>query len=256
MSVRALFIISLLSLILIIVIISRRYFLIKKLRDFVKEEKVKKERRSLEELEKKSVIKSGPQKPKDWKLIHETRKILSKCDILMSYWDYKEAKKLLIWLLADDEKCLEANLKLGHIYLKEKQYKQAEIFFTKCISIEWKDPAVFTDLWFCFFKMWKYKEAIESYEFAIKLDPGHSWRYTNLGQVYFIINEHEKAEKTFLKALRYKPKNTDIMFMIAENYIEMKNLEKAKDIYEKILIYKPYNQEAIEYIKKLEQRGI
>ena len=256
MEVKIFFYLFIGSILWIIIIVYRRHYLLKKLRDYVKTERANKEKDLLNEIEKKSVIREDEMKSKKSRFNSWVKKVIAKSDILISHWEYEEARRLLISLLVDDENQLEANLRLWKIALKKDQFKQAEILFTKCLITNPRDSKVLSDLWFCFFKNWKYAEAIESYEYAIKLDPNHAWRYNNLWRVYFVSNDFEEAKSAFLKALKINSRDCEVLFMLAEIYIEMKKLDKAKEVYERILEIEPYNKEASDYIVKLESRGV
>ena len=256
MTVQLLFFTFVGSILWIISIVFRRYYLLNKLKSFVKRQRADKEKQMLDDIEKKSAIKEMGSWKKKKKFDVEAKKIVAKSDILISHWEYEEARKLLISLLVDNEDNFDVNLRLWQIALKKTNYSQAEIFFTKCLLTNKKDANVFSDLWYCFFKNWKYPDAIESYQYAIKLDPLKSWRFTNLWRVYFVINDYQKAGNALLKALKLNSRDTEVLFMLAENYIEMKKLEKAKEIYERILEIEPYNHEASDYISKLESRWI
>ena len=256
MSIQFLFLISIWARILSILIVYRRFYILKSLRIFAKKTRIEKEKQSLKELEEKNTIKEKVSDKKVEKFSPtSTMKIkLKKAEMLISYWEFEEATKLLTFLLSENEDYFEVNNLLWKISLKELNYEKAEIFFTKCLSLNSWNIDTLVNIWICFFKLWKYKEAIEDFEYLLKLWAKKSIVFSNLWKSYFAVNDLVKSEKAFLKAIQIEPRNIEILFMLAEIHIENKKYEKAKDIYKKILNIEPYNQEASNYILKLESK--
>lgn len=252
MEVKLLIYIFLLSVLFLAWIVFRKHYSLKKLREFVRREKIEKEKKMLEDLDVRSELKTDEDSLKRPKVTPELKKSVAKADMLIARWEYEEARKLLISLLVEDDYNFDVNLRLWKIALKSTNYKQAEIFFTKCLAVNRKDSWVFSDIWFCFFKNAKFEEAIEAYEYSISIDSQNASNYVILWQIYFVVSEYQKAIDSFLKSLKLNPRNTEVMFMLAENYIEVKLLNKALEVYYDILEIEPYNQEAIDYIKRLE----
>lgn len=251
MEVKILFYIFLLSLLLLFWIIFNKYYSLKQIREFIKKEKTEREKKILEDLDVKSELKDE-NIIKKTRITPEIKKIITKSDVLIARWEYEYAKKLLISILVHDEYSFEVNLRLWKIALKTENFKQAEIFFTKCLLVNRKNPSVFSDVWLCFFKNSKFKEAIEAYEYSISIDHRNPENYVILWQIYFVVSEYQKAVDSFIKSLKLNPRNTETMFMLAENYIEIKMFKKAIEVYHNILEIEPYNQEALDYIKRLD----
>jgi len=188
--------------------------------------------------------------------IQDIKKGISRAEILIEHKEEQEAEKILISILAVEEKHLQAHIILASLYLKRKQYSRAEALYRDLISLlNQNTPATLSNLAFCLFEQGKVKESVQFYEQAIEKDPQNIKRYSNLAQVLFVLRDFNSAINLFKKALKINPKDTELLFMLADTYRESNDFAEAKAVYKKILDHEPYNALANEEVAKLKMAG-
>ncbi|MCD5382904.1 hypothetical protein LR002_02170 [Candidatus Gracilibacteria bacterium] len=259
MDTKILFLILLFSLIGITFIILNKFRILKKLKEEAKKERLKQEKKIFEEHEEKTKFNKKDKKKQEEKKtfsILELKQKIKKADMLISFGEINDAKKILIGILSYDENFFDANFLLGKIFLDEKNFSKAEFFLLKALKGNEKNIDLLGKIGYCNLQNGKYKEAIEVYEYAVSLCGGRFDFFKQLGKLYFLISDFKKSLECFKEALKIKPKDTEIFFMKAEIFIEEKNFSEAKKIYKKILQIEPYNQEAHDYLENLEHKGL
>ncbi|MGU3376869.1 tetratricopeptide repeat protein [Chryseobacterium sp. M5A1_1a] len=76
-----------------------------------------------------------------------------------------------------------------------------------------------------------WKEAIQNYEQAVKIDPKFTYAWDNLGICYRRIGEYDNALNAYKKSLEVDPKGRMSLQNIAITYIYKKEYQKALDAY-------------------------
>ncbi|AZA98120.1 tetratricopeptide repeat protein [Chryseobacterium joostei] len=94
--------------------------------------------------------------------------------------------------------------------------KEAKDFYDKAINSSEKED---------------WKDAIQNYEQAVKIDPKFIYAWDNLGICYRRIGEYDKAIDAYKKSLEIDPKGKMPMQNIAITYIYKKEYQKAIDAY-------------------------
>lgn len=183
--------------------------------------------------------------------LSDVNRIFEKADEMVEACNLEEAEKLFIKVLSMIPDHEGANNKLGVLYLKQENYKKAEIIYKNIIKKVKINPVFYSNLALSCYHQKKFDEAIMYYEKAIKLDASRSARYISLGQIYFELNEFAKALPNFLKAYSFEINNVELIFIIADLYKRIGKLKEAKDYFEKVLFYEPENPEARMALSKL-----
>ncbi|MDB9482653.1 tetratricopeptide repeat protein [Dolichospermum circinale CS-537/05] len=83
-----------------------------------------------------------------------------------------------------------------------KNYKQAINDYTQAIKIDPKNPTYYRDRGLTYFQLKDYKQAINDYTQAIKLKPDYPEAYTNLGIVSYEMGEVETAINHWRNAIK------------------------------------------------------
>lgn len=179
------------------------------------------------------------------------RKKYLKADMHFSRGEHEEAEQLLKEVLEANESHLDANLKLGLLYMKDEDFPQAELYFSRLVNLK-KDPIFFSNLGAALYKQQRLLEAAEAYENAIAMDDKRAARLQSLAQVYHELNDSEKALKYFELAARRKPKDNELKFILADYYRNLERYEDAIEVLNRILDTDPYNKEVKALIKELE----
>tara|TARA_Y100000590_G_scaffold309050_1_gene348926 strand:- start:5333 stop:6976 length:1644 start_codon:yes stop_codon:yes gene_type:complete len=142
----------------------------------------------------------------------------------------KYGKKLLK-KIPDDTYLLNI---LGVSSIKLEDYQDAEKYFKKLLFFK-QSAELYYNYGNIQKKIKNYKEAINSFNKAIKLNPNFSEAYNNLGNVNKLIDENDEAIKNYKKAIKNKKDNLEAYFNLANVLKENKQYKETKNIYEKIL---------------------
>ena len=124
---------------------------------------------------------------------------------------------------------------LGLTSINTKNFTQAEKYFAKLLSMKENAETYYT-YGNIQKKLKKFKDAIISYENAIKINPNFSEAYNNLANTKKIIGERNEAIKYYKKAVNLKENNIQALISLSVILKENKNFEDLIKIYEKILV--------------------
>lgn len=186
-------------------------------------------------------------------LLGTVRRTFLKADAHLSRNEFDEALPLLLAVIAAEPDHLEAHHKLGLSYLKQGDFPQAELYFSKLVNLK-QDPVYFSNLGAALYQQQRLVEAAEAYENAIALDDKRGERLQSLGQVYYELGEDEKALHYFERASRRKPKDVELKLILADYYERLVRLEEAIETLEGILELDPYNEEVKKRLKLLQKK--
>lgn len=175
--------------------------------------------------------------------LRETKKAYKQADIHFSKGAYGIAEKHLLQVLSYDNDHLDANLKLGLLYLHQENLPRAEFFFQKLIDLK-ENPVYFSNLALTLFQQNRFEESAQLYERAIVLDPKKASRFVSLAYVYKELGELERALAQFEEAARLEPRNIDLLWTLVEFYEKFSRKEEMARILRKILEIDPYNTNA------------
>jgi tetratricopeptide (TPR) repeat protein len=191
------------------------------------------------------VKRHAEQKARDEKnrCIREGKKAFKQADLHFSKGDYGLAEKHLLNVLSYDNDHLNANLKLGLLYLHQENLPRAEFFFQKLLDLK-ESPIYYSNLALTLYQQNRLEEAAKLYERAIELDNKKATRFVSLAHVYNELGEMERALGHFEEALRLDPRNLDYLWSLFEYYEKFTRLEKMALIMKRILELDPYNDTA------------
>jgi len=197
---------------------------------------------------------NSSRKPNDWKrktldykAIHEA---YNKADFHYSKNDLDEALRGFIQVTAMHPEHIEANNKLGLIYLKKNMPKKAETAFKHLISLDSRNAVFYGNLALAFYAQSNLEEARRNYEKAIQLDPKKGARYLSLGQVCVDLKDWKSAINAYSKVVEMNPKDFDTYFVVAELLIKVSAFDEAIAFMEAVLEMHPYNEKAKEVIRE------
>ena len=187
-------------------------------------------------------------------LLGTVRKTFLKADTHLSRNEFEEALPLLLAVIEAEPDHLEAHHKLGLSYLKQGDFPQAELYFSKLVNLK-QDPVYFSNLGAALYQQQRLVEAAEAYENAIALDDRRGERLQSLGQVYYELGEDDKALHYFERAARRKPKDIDLKLILVDYYERLVRLEEAIETMEGILELDPYNEDVKKRLKLLMKKA-
>ena len=195
MDSKILFLILIFSIFWIVFIIYNKLRILEKLKKTARNERLKQEKKIFEEHEEKTKFCKKEKKEEKRQNVSflELKQKFKKCEMLVSFWETSDAKKILISILSDDENFFDANFLLWKIFLNEENFSKAEIFFLKALKWDEKSIDLLWKIWLCNLKNWKYKEAIETYNYAISLWWWNFEFFKQLWKLYFLNENSEKS---------------------------------------------------------------
>jgi len=220
-------------------------------RDIAFQEGLKKEEAEAGEMESEEVV----EEPSDAQKISPSavKKMFSKGEVSMGRKHYDDARECFLAVIDSDENHLDAHLQLGLICMKQEDFPNAELYFSKLVNLK-KDPVFFSNLGAALYRQARLIEAAEAYENAIAMDDKRANRLQSLAQVYHELGNYEKALKYFELASQRKPKDADLKMILAEYYVRLERLEEAVAVYEKLLESDPYNEDLKGLLAEIKDR--
>lgn len=236
----------------LILIISRRFRLIKKTYSLQKELETEQKRidrmEKKEKVQKEKVVKAmkmaQEQKHQALRSLGVINDLLKKVDHDLTKGNDEEALKTLIQVIALDDHHRKGNELLANLYLKMAEFKKSELILKKIIELYPFDPEYHHLLGLSFFHRNQFKAATEAMEKSLSLDKHNPLRYQHLGEVFVARKEYKTALEFFVKSHRLDVRNIDLMFQIIDMCQENQDPISAREFLHKILDYEPYNQKA------------
>jgi tetratricopeptide (TPR) repeat protein len=171
---------------------------------------------------------------------------------LSSFYLIKEdlinAKKNAEVMCKIDPSSYEGYLLLGNILAKKGEYEEALKIYEKIFTLDLEEKEkqlVFSQIYcnqgYIYLNLNKLKEAIESFQKALELNPDYFEAYFNLGNAYFQNKKFDLAEKSYQKALKLNKKFPLLYFQLGRLYTEWNKKEKAVESYKKLITLQPNN---------------
>ena len=146
---------------------------------------------------------------------------------------FEEALDEGIGLLEERQNDAQLIYVLGLSYINLQNFVDAEKLFKKLIFIQ-KSAENFYTLGNIQKKQKKFKDALESYKEAVKINPNFSEAYNNLGSTQKSLNKFEKALISYRKAISLKENNVEACYNIASLYYFLESYKEASNFYKKI----------------------
>jgi len=121
--------------------------------------------------------------------------------------EQKRAESLYLRILAKEPDDATLYNKLGLIYLRDKNYKDAKSALKQALKLEPENDTFHNNLGLLFYEMEDYDAAIEAYEKSIAINDKLPSRLVNLGLVYFMTKKYRRASDCYEKAIILDPRN-------------------------------------------------
>ncbi len=101
-----------------------------------------------------------------------------------------------------------AHLNRGDSLFKEKRYKEALDEFLAAAKMDPNRALAANNVGFVYYKLGKFDDAIQWTKKAIAIDPRRYVAYVNLGDLYYELNRPEDARPYYEKYLQLAPDNS------------------------------------------------
>ena len=117
----------------------------------------------------------------------------------------------------------------GDYHRNLKNYKQAIDDYTQAIKIDPKNPTYYRDRGVAYDKLKNYKQAIDDYTQAIKIDDKNAIYYVGRGLAYFQLKDYKQAINDYSQAIKIDDKNAIYYNARGLTYLELKDYKQAID---------------------------
>ncbi|MGB9856947.1 MAG: tetratricopeptide repeat protein [Dictyoglomaceae bacterium] len=111
---------------------------------------------------------------------------------------------------------VEYYLKEGVDAYNRKDYKKAEEYFRKVISLDQKSSEGYNNLGAVLFAQEKYDDAISMFKKALEINRNYLQAYGNMAIALLKVGKKEEAKKILEEGLRYFPNNPDLKRLFEE----------------------------------------
>ncbi len=138
----------------------------------------------------------------------------------------------------------DAKFYLGVIYYQKHQDSDAEKLFNSILD-EIQCDRTYNYLGLLKLDQNKVADAINYFQFAIKIEPNNPFYHYNLGTAYSLNGWLTEAENSFKTAVSLEPDNVIYNYSLAYLYYERRDVKKALETIEHILQINPQYTDAI-----------
>ncbi len=166
--------------------------------------------------------------------------------------DFEEAIKELLEAEKISEKEILPKFTLGNIYLKKKDYKNAEKYFQKTILLKPNFKDSYINLAKLYFEKEEFENAKKILDESEKKFPKEFEIFNLKGMYYFKTEDFKKASIQFLKSIEFNPKEFNSRYNLILIYILENRFSEASFELDKLKINFPNNKELIELNEYLE----
>jgi putative PEP-CTERM system TPR-repeat lipoprotein len=160
-------------------------------------------------------------------------------DVYMAMGEYDKAVNEMKGLLIKDNKRIDILVKIVNLYIKKKDFINAEKTARDIISSKPQGDAGYLILSSVYMENHQFREALDAVKKALELNPGNIETRAAIGRIYISMKELQKASEIFEELERSTPKYVPAFFYQAQ-ILEQKGQKKdAAEKYNELLKLSP-----------------
>lgn len=148
---------------------------------------------------------------------------------------------------------VESLLEEARIFSEQEQYPDAERKLIEAISLDNHNLEVYKRLGKLYAIQGDNEHAIQSWEFALKLQPEDTGIYLDLSDIYQKKNDSQKVINVLQKAIEREPNNPKILDSLVGCAIDRGDKLLAAENMRKLKEVNPENSKIAEYQEKIDQ---
>ncbi len=141
--------------------------------------------------------------------------------------------------LAADSNDAQLFYRNGLKELWQKNWSAALTFFQKAIEKNPQDSNVWFQVGYCYGKLGRSQDAIESFKRAIRIKPDYAEAHNNLGVVYGELGRWQEAIESCKQAIRIKPDFAEAHYILGVAYGKLECYQDAIESYKQAIRIKP-----------------
>jgi tetratricopeptide (TPR) repeat protein len=161
-------------------------------------------------------------------LSHRMQKLWSDAQASLRAKQYLRAEKALLTILKFDEKNTAAYNRLGILYAKQREFRDAIDCFEIASSIE-PNPSSLHNLGLIYYETHNYEKAAQAFENALEMEDTLAARYVAYAKVQEKLNRPKKMLESLEKAVDIEP-NPQTYKLLADAYERSGEDELATEI--------------------------
>lgn len=183
--------------------------------------------------------------------INQLTEILKRVKNNSSKGYFDIAKWLIIEWLSIDKFNKDLNLELANIYIKEKNYQNAEIIYRDLLEVIKDDTDLYKKIAYIYAMQWKLDLALDNYIKVHRKKPADEEVINMLCEITYDLKDFKSSLKYINQYLKFKPRDIDKMNMKAVCYEEARDFKDAIDTHKRILELQPYNTVSRDKVREL-----
>ena len=164
--------------------------------------------------------------------------------------DLKKAEAIYQEILQLEPNDFDALNLLASLHLQEKKYKEAVEYFGRALKINSSQPSLLNNYGLALYELQKYEDAIGSYDKAIKLNPCFIEAHYNRGHLLQKLANFEHALLSYGRVIELKPDFAEAYFFHGNVLLQLQRYGDAIQSYNKAIALKP------EYPMAFNNRGL
>lgn len=161
-------------------------------------------------------------------LSHRLQKLWNDAQASLRLKQYLRAEKALLTILKFDEKNAAAYNRLGILYAKQKEFKDAIECFEIASSIE-SSPSSLHNLGLIYYETHSYEKAAQAFENALEIEDSLAARHIAYAKVQEKLGKGKKMLEALEKAVEVEP-NPQTYKLLADAYERAGENDLAEDI--------------------------
>jgi tetratricopeptide (TPR) repeat protein len=165
--------------------------------------------------------------------------------------EVKTAEELYLRTIQREPNNRQAYEGLGRLYLQEKNFNEAVETFKFLTKIDPGRDVYWSNLGISQYSLKDYVSAAASYERALKINGKVPARWINLALCFEAVDEHQRSVKAINRALELDPRNINYKMLLADIYLKVTNKVRAEEVLTQVLAQDPTNKIARERLMKL-----
>ena len=137
-----------------------------------------------------------------------------------------QAERVLLTILRMDQKNAAAYNRIGILYAKQKEYKDAINCFEIACTLD-RSAGSFHNLGMVYFDTEDYDKASLAFKRALELDNKPAIRYVSYAKVLQKQKRYKEMFDALEKAVKLEPNNRDVLLLLQTSYQEHDQPDKA-----------------------------
>lgn len=183
--------------------------------------------------------------------VQEVNTLLQMADDAYSRNDLSLAETRYIEVIKQEPYNVEAYRGLGKVYFDLKKYKEAIESFEFLLKLKPDDGKALNRLGMIAEEQNDWDGAVRYFEAAVKVDDSLAIRYFDLGRAYASLNKPALSLRNFAKAVNIEPNNPKYLDQLLEISLVSQDADLAKATFDRLRLVNPENQKLLEFQQRI-----